>query len=64
MKKMIIHTVRNVSYSVQYDSSIQGTLDLVQVQDVVKATANGAAFVDGVRAHDSKPQSAHTDSFG
>lgn len=64
MRKMIIHTVGNLSYSVQYESSIQGTLDLVQVQDVVKATANGAAFVDGVRAHDTEPQSGQTDSFG
>lgn len=64
MKKMVIHTVGNLSFSVQYESSSQGTLDLMHVQDVVKASANGAAFVDGVRAPDIKPQSGQTDSLG
>jgi hypothetical protein len=30
------------------DASVAATQDLAQLQDVVTATANGAAFVDGV----------------
>jgi hypothetical protein len=35
-------------YTSSYDSSIHGTQDLVQMQDVVNATANGAAFLDNI----------------
>ena len=36
-----------------FDSSINAAQSLVQMQEVVTATANGSAFVDGVRV-DSK----------
>jgi hypothetical protein len=35
-------------YTSSYDSSIHATQDLVQVQDVVNATANGSAFLDNI----------------
>jgi hypothetical protein len=31
-----------------YDSSIHGTQDLTQMQDVVNATANGSAFLENI----------------
>jgi hypothetical protein len=35
-------------YTSSFDSSIHATQDLVQVQDVVNATANGSAFLDNI----------------
>jgi hypothetical protein len=46
------------SYSPSFDSSIKVTQDLKQLQDVVNATANGSAFIDGVHATNN------TDQFG
>jgi hypothetical protein len=46
------------SYSPRFDSSINVHQDLQQLQDVVNATANGSAFIDGVTAHNN------TDQFG
>jgi hypothetical protein len=44
------------SYSPTFDSSITGKQDLKQLQDVVNATANGSAFLDGVSAHNNTDQ--------
>jgi hypothetical protein len=38
----------DVNYAPTFDSSITATQNLVQMQDVVTATANGSAFVSGV----------------
>jgi hypothetical protein len=39
-----------------YDSSIQATQSLVQMQDVVNATANGSAFLDNIHVHNDVSQ--------
>jgi hypothetical protein len=46
------------SYSPAFDSSITAKQGLQQLQDVVNATANGSAFLDGISAHNN------TDQFG
>jgi hypothetical protein len=46
------------SYSPSFDSSINARQNLQQLQDVVNATANGSAFLDGVTVHNT------TDQFG
>ncbi|MES2259733.1 MAG: hypothetical protein V4724_14525 [Pseudomonadota bacterium] len=48
----------DVKYAPSYDSSIHATQSLTQMQDVVNATANGSAFLDGVHATN------HTSQFG
>jgi len=44
------------SYTPSFDSSIKATQDLKQLQDVVNATANDSAFLDGVSAHNNTDQ--------
>jgi hypothetical protein len=44
------------SYSPSFDSSITAKQDLQQLQDVVNATANGSAFIDGVHATNNTDQ--------
>jgi len=44
------------SYSPTFDSSINAKQDLKQLQDVVNATANGSAFIDGVHATNNTDQ--------
>jgi hypothetical protein len=44
------------SYSPTFDSSITAKQGLQQLQDVVNATADGSAFIDGVSAHNSTDQ--------
>jgi len=46
------------SYSPTFDSSIKVDQSLQQLQNVVNATANGSAFIDGVTATNN------TDQFG
>lgn len=46
------------SYSPTYSSSIDARQGLQQLQDVVNATANGSAFIDGVHVTNN------TDQFG
>jgi hypothetical protein len=46
------------SYSPSYSSSVDARQGLQQLQDVVNATANGSAFIDGVHATNN------TDQFG
>jgi hypothetical protein len=44
------------TYSPSYTSSIDATQNLQQFQNVVNATANGSAFVDGVYANNNTSQ--------
>ena len=44
------------SYSPSYDTSINARQDLQQFQNVVNATANGSAFIDGVTATNNTSQ--------
>ena len=46
----------NVSYAPKYDSSIHTIQDVTQSQDVVNATANDAAFIEGVHAKNTSKQ--------
>jgi hypothetical protein len=46
------------SYGPTFSSSVDVRQNLEQMQDVVNATANGSAFIDGVTVHNN------TDQFG
>jgi hypothetical protein len=41
----------DASYAPKFDSSITATQNLVQMQEVMLATANGSAFVHGVHVN-------------
>jgi hypothetical protein len=43
-------------YTSNFDSSIHATQDLVQMQDVVNATANGSAFLDNIHVNNDVSQ--------
>jgi hypothetical protein len=43
----------NATYAPRYDASVHATQDLAQFQNVVNATANGSAFIDGVHANNN-----------
>jgi hypothetical protein len=42
--------------SSSFDSSLHATQSLVQMQDVVNATANGSAFLDNIHVHNDVSQ--------
>jgi hypothetical protein len=44
------------TYAPKFDSSINASQGLSQVQNVMTATANGSAFVDGVSVHNNVSQ--------
>jgi hypothetical protein len=46
----------DVNYAPSFDSSITATQNLAQMQEVVTATANGSAFIDGVTVHNNVDQ--------
>jgi hypothetical protein len=46
----------DVNYAPSFDSSITATQNLAQMQEVLTATANGAAFVSGVSVHSDVDQ--------
>ncbi len=46
----------DVTYAPSYDSSIHATQNLGQMQEVVTATANGSAFLEGVQVNSSVKQ--------
>ena len=46
----------NVSYAPRSDSSINATQNLGQFQEVMTATANGSAFVEGVHVSSNVAQ--------
>jgi hypothetical protein len=50
------YKIGDVTYAPSYDSSINAAQNLGQVQNVMTATANGSAFVDGVHVHNDVSQ--------
>jgi hypothetical protein len=46
----------NVNITPSFDSSIHASQDLMQVQKVLNATANGSAFVDNLDVHNDVSQ--------
>ena len=46
----------DLTYAPSYDSSINASQSLGQLQNVMTATANGSAFVDGVHVHNDVSQ--------
>lgn len=46
----------DLTYAPSYDTSIHATQNLVQMQSVTNATANGSAFLDGVHATNATSQ--------
>jgi hypothetical protein len=44
------------TYTPTFDSSITAKQGLQQLQDVVNATANESAFLDGISAHNTTDQ--------
>ena len=50
------YKVGDVSYAPSDDSSIHATQNLGQQQNVMAATANGSAFLDGVSVHNKVSQ--------
>lgn len=46
----------DVNYAPSSDSSISATQNLVQMQEVLTATANGSAFLDGVHVDSNVAQ--------
>jgi len=46
----------DVNYAPSFDSSITATQNLAQMQEVVTATANGSAFLNGVTVHSDVDQ--------
>jgi hypothetical protein len=50
------YSAGDVNYAPSFDSSITATQNLAQMQEVLTATANGAAFVDGVSVHSNVDQ--------
>jgi hypothetical protein len=50
------YTFGNFTYAPTSDSSINASQSLNQIQNVMTATANGSAFVDGVNVHNNVSQ--------
>jgi hypothetical protein len=50
------YSLGDVSYMPSFDSSITATQNLAQMQEVLTATANGSAFVNGVTVHSDVDQ--------
>jgi hypothetical protein len=46
----------DLTYAPSYDTSIHATQNLFQSQEVMNATANGSAFVDGVHVNSDVSQ--------
>ena len=59
-----VYMAGNVSYTPSYDSSIHASQDMVQVQNVTNAVANGSAFLDCVSATNTTSQSGQNNIFG
>ncbi|MFC5548831.1 hypothetical protein [Massilia aerilata] len=58
------YKVGDVSYAPSYDSSIHATQNLGQEQNVMTATANGSAFLDGVSVHNNVAQNGQNKIIG
>jgi hypothetical protein len=50
------YTFGDYTYAPTSDSSINASQSLNQIQNVMTATANGSAFVDGVNVHNDVSQ--------
>jgi hypothetical protein len=50
------YALGDVNYAPSFDSSLKGTQSLVQMQEVLTATANGSAFIDGVHVNSDVDQ--------
>ena len=50
------HSFGNVSYAPKYDASIHAMQDVTQSQEVVNATANDSAFIEGVHVKNTTKQ--------
>ena len=50
------HSFGDLSYAPKYDTSIHATQDVTQSQEVVNATANDAAFIEGVHVKNTTKQ--------
>ena len=50
------YTFGDITYAPKSDSSINAVQSLSQLQNVMTATANGSAFVDGVNVHNDVSQ--------
>jgi hypothetical protein len=58
------YKVGDVSYAPSYDSSIHATQNLGQMQNVMVATANDSAFLDGVSVHNNVSQNGQNKIIG
>jgi hypothetical protein len=54
----------DTTYAPSYDSSINAMQNLGQQQSVLTATANGAAFLDGVNVHNTVHQNGQNKIVG
>ena len=50
------HSLGDVTYAPSFDSSIKAIQNLVQMQEVLTATANGSAVIDGVHVNSKVDQ--------
>ena len=56
-------SVGDISYAPSVDASLHATQNLAQMQDVVNATANGSAFIDGLHVNNHTSQSGQNNIF-
>ena len=54
----------DTTYAPSYDSSINAMQKLGQQQEVLTATANGSAFLDGVNVHNTVHQNGQNKIIG
>ena len=54
----------DVNYAPSFDSSVKATQDLVQMQEVLTATANGSAFISGVHVNSDVNQHGENKVIG
>jgi hypothetical protein len=54
----------DITYAPSYDSSINAAQNLGQMQNVMTATANGSAFLDGVSVHSNVHQNGQNTIVG
>ena len=56
-------TYGDINYAPTYDSSLHAKQSLTQLQDVVNATANGSAFIDGLHVNNHTSQTGQNNIF-
>ena len=57
------YVVGNVNYAPSTDASLHAAQSLEQLQNVVNATANGSAFLDGIHANNHTSQTGQNNIF-